>query len=164
MFCDSIALPNSYLISKGNREMTVIIGREGGMRSTMAMVEQLAGKAPPVLILGETGTGKEMIADAVQKVSPLRDGPYVKINCGAIPETLLDSELFRYQKGAFTGAVSNRAGKFEQAEGGTLFLDEIGELSPQAQVRLLRVLQEGVIDRVGGTSPISLNVRIIAAS
>lgn len=143
---------------------TVIIGREGGMRSTMAMVEQLAGKETPVLILGETGTGKEMIADAVHKVSPRRQGPYVKVNCGAIPETLLDSELFGYQKGAFTGAVSNRAGKFEQAEGGTLFLDEVGELSPQAQVRLLRVLQEGIIDRVGGTSSIAVNVRIIAAT
>ncbi len=143
---------------------TVIIGREGGMRSTMEMVEQLAGKETPVLILGETGTGKEMIADAVQKVSPRRDGPYVKVNCGAIPETLLDSELFGYQKGAFTGAVSNRAGKFEQAEGGTLFLDEVGELTPQAQVRLLRVLQEGTIDRVGGTRPLPINVRIIAAT
>ena len=143
---------------------TVIIGREGGLRETMKLVEQLAGKEIPVLILGETGTGKEVIADAVQKVSPRRNKPYIKVNCGAIPESLMDSELFGYEKGAFTGALTTRSGKFEQADGGTLFLDEVGELSPQAQVRLLRVLQEHVVERVGGSRSIPVDVRIIAAT
>ncbi|WP_228721410.1 sigma-54 interaction domain-containing protein [Desulfosediminicola ganghwensis] len=143
---------------------TAIIGRDGGLRDTLKMVEQLAGKEIPVLILGETGTGKEVIADAVQRVSPRRGKPYVKVNCGAIPESLMDSELFGYEKGAFTGALTTKPGKFEQADGGTLFLDEVGELSPQAQVRLLRVLQEHVVERVGGSKSIAVDVRIIAAT
>ncbi|SEA71423.1 Transcriptional regulator containing GAF, AAA-type ATPase, and DNA-binding Fis domains [Desulfuromusa kysingii] len=141
-----------------------IIGRHSGLRKTMEMVEQLAGKEAPTLILGETGTGKELIADAVQRISPRTDKPYVKINCGAIPETLIDSELFGHQKGAFTGALTTKIGRFEQADGGTLFLDEVGELPPKAQVRLLRVLQNETIERVGGEKPIKVDVRIIAAT
>lgn len=141
-----------------------IIGAHGGLHATMETVEQLAGKETPVLILGETGTGKELIADTVQRISPRANGPYVKVNCGAIPETLIDSELFGYQKGAFTGALSNKAGRFEQADGGTLFLDEIGELPLQAQVRLLRVLQNSTVERVGGDKSIPVDVRIIAAT
>ncbi|NDV18408.1 AAA domain-containing protein [Pseudodesulfovibrio sp. JC047] len=143
---------------------TSIIGKDGGLRHTMQMVEQLTGSDAPVLIMGETGTGKELIADAVQRVSAQRDGPYLKMNCGAIPESLIDSELFGYQKGAFTGALTDKPGKFEQASGGTLFLDEIGELSPSSQVRLLRVLQDKVVERVGGIRSIRIDVRIIAAT
>ena len=143
---------------------TAIIGKDGGLSHTMKMVEQLAGSDAPVLITGETGTGKELMADAVQRISAKKNGPYLKINCGAIPESLIDSELFGYQKGAFTGALTDRAGKFEQASGGTLFLDEIGELSPSSQVRLLRVLQDNVVERVGGNRSTRVDVRIIAAT
>lgn len=141
-----------------------IIGKDGGLLQTIKMIKQLEGSNAPVLITGETGTGKEVIANAVQAVSAKKDGPFVKINCGAIPDTLIDSELFGYQKGAFTGATADRPGKFEQASGGTLFLDEIGDLAPQSQVRLLRVLQDQVVQRVGGTRSIKVDVRIIAAT
>ncbi len=143
---------------------TGIVGAKHGLRKTMEVVDQLAGRDTPVLILGETGTGKELIADAVQRISSRSQAAYIKVNCGAIPDTLVDSELFGYRKGAFTGATSSRAGKFEQADGGTLFLDEIGELPPPAQVRLLRVLQDGAVQRLGGGQPIPVNVRIIAAT
>jgi len=118
----------------------------------------------PALILGETGSGKELIADAIQAISPRKDQPFVKVNCGAIPDTLVDSELFGYEKGAFTGATTSRPGRFEQANGGTLFLDEIGELPLQAQVRLLRVLQNNVVERIGSTQSIKVDVRVIAAT
>ena len=143
---------------------SAIVGAKGGLRETMEMVGQLAGKEIPVLILGETGTGKELIADTVQRISPRSDAPYVKVNCGAIPDSLVDSELFGYEKGAFTGADTSRPGRFEQADGGTLFLDEVGELPPQAQVRLLRVLQNGIVDRVGSSKSIPVDVRVIAAT
>lgn len=141
-----------------------IIGDKGGLHKTMDVVRQLEGRDIPVLILGETGTGKELIADAVQKISPRKEKPFIKVNCGAIPDNLIDSELFGYEKGAFTGAVNSRPGRFEQADGGTLFLDEVGELPPQAQVRLLRVLQNNVVERIGGKASISVDVRIIAAT
>lgn len=141
-----------------------IIGGQSGLHKTMEIINQLAGKEAPALIQGETGTGKEVVADAIQRISPRADKPYVKINCGAIPETLIDSELFGHQKGAFTGALTTKMGRFEQADGGTLFLDEVGELPPQAQVRLLRVLQNGTFERVGGEKPIKVDVRIIAAT
>lgn len=143
---------------------TPIIGVKGGLHSTMNMVRQLEGRETPALILGETGTGKELIADAIQKISPRKTAPFIKVNCGAIPESLIDSELFGYEKGAFTGATQGRPGRFEQADGGTLFLDEVGELPPQAQVRFLRVLQNGIVERLGGKRSISVNVRIIAAT
>ncbi len=141
-----------------------IIGDRGGLRNTMNVVEQLRDKETPVLILGETGTGKELIADAIQKISPRADQPFVKVNCGAIPDSLIDSELFGYEKGAFTGANKSHPGRFEQAHGGTLFLDEVGELPAHAQVRLLRVLQNNVVERIGGKQSIPVNVRIIAAT
>jgi transcriptional regulator with GAF, ATPase, and Fis domain len=141
-----------------------IVGGLDGLRGTMEVVHRLEGKDVPVFILGETGTGKELIADEVQRISLRRDAPFVKVNCGAIPEGLMDSELFGYEKGAFTGATRSRAGRFEQADGGTLFLDEVGELPLKAQVRLLRVLQNGVVERLGGKKAISVNVRIIAAT
>ncbi|MFW2366321.1 MAG: sigma 54-interacting transcriptional regulator [Desulforhopalus sp.] len=143
---------------------SALIGTRGGLHGTMETVAQLAGKETPVLIMGETGTGKELIADAVQRISARAGKPYIKVNCGAIPDTLMDSELFGYEKGAFTGAQTNKMGRFEQADGGTLFLDEVGELPPPAQVRLLRVLQNSIVERVGGNKSIPINVRIIAAT
>ncbi|MBU0971157.1 MAG: sigma-54 dependent transcriptional regulator [Proteobacteria bacterium] len=141
-----------------------IIGEQNGLKKVMDLVYQLRGSDVPALILGETGTGKELIADAIQEISLRKSKPFVKVNCGAIPDTLIDSELFGVEKGAYTGATSPRSGKFEQAQGGTLFLDEIGELPLQAQVRLLRVLQNNVIQRVGSTKSIDIDIRIIAAT
>jgi len=115
-------------------------------------------------LLGETGTGKEVFANAIHYSSPRKNGPFIKVNCGAIPETLLDSELFGHEKGAFTGAVSQKRGRFERANKGTIFLDEIGELPAPAQVRLLRVLQTKEIERVGGATSIPVDVRIISAT
>jgi transcriptional regulator with GAF, ATPase, and Fis domain len=141
-----------------------IIGAEYGLKETMEMVRQVAPLDSPVLLLGETGVGKEVIANAIHATSLRKDGPLVAVNCGAIPENLLDSELFGHERGAFTGAIAQKRGHFERADGGTIFLDEIGELPLQAQVRLLRVLQNKQIERVGGTKTISVDVRIIAAT
>jgi transcriptional regulator with GAF, ATPase, and Fis domain len=141
-----------------------IIGADFGLKGVMEMVRQVSPLNSPVLLLGETGTGKELIAVAIHNWSPRRDGPFIKVNCGAIPPTLMDSELFGHEKGAFTGANSLKRGRFERADGGTIFLDEIGELSLEAQVRLLRVLQEREIERVGGTRPIQTDLRVIAAT
>jgi hydrogenase-4 transcriptional activator len=117
-----------------------------------------------VLLLGETGTGKEVIARAIHTRSPRHDGPFIRVNCGAIPSELIDSQLFGHERGSFTGAAETHKGWFERADGGTLFLDEIGELPPAAQVRLLRVLQDGYIERVGGKHPIHVDVRVVAAT
>ncbi len=141
-----------------------IIGKKFGLKHVMEMVRQVAPLDNPILLLGETGTGKEVIANAIHSASPRKNEPFIKVNCGAIPANLIESELFGHEKGAFTGAVGQRRGRFEQANKGSIFLDEIGELSLQAQVSLLRVIQQKEIDRVGGTSPIRLNIRIIAAT
>lgn len=141
-----------------------LIGTSGGLRKVMETVRKLSGTDAPVLILGETGTGKELVANAIQARSQRVGKPFIKVNCGAIPETLMDSTLFGHEKGAFTGAHCAVAGKFELANGGTLFLDELGELSLQAQVRLLRTLQNHVVERVGSTTSIPVDVRIIAAT
>ncbi len=141
-----------------------VIGADLGLKNVMEMVRQVAPLESPVLLLGQTGTGKEVIASAIHNSSLRKDGPFIRVNCGAIPATLLDSELFGYEKGAFTGAVAQKRGRIERAHGGTLFLDEIGELTPEAQIRLLRVLQEKEIDRVGSTQTIRVNIRIIAAT
>jgi hydrogenase-4 transcriptional activator len=142
----------------------VIIGERTGLAPTMQLVNCVAATDVPVLILGESGAGKEVVAKALHKRSLRAEGPLVKVNCGAIPPDLVDSELFGHERGSFTGAVATRKGWFERADGGTLFLDEVGELPPAAQVRLLRVLQDGIFERVGGQRALSANVRIVAAT
>ena len=141
-----------------------LVGGGSGLKDIMEMINQLAEVETPVLITGETGTGKEVIADAIQRMSPRHAASFIKVNCGAIPESLVDSELFGYVKGAFTGATTHRAGRFEQANGGTLFLDEVGELPLQIQVRLLRVLHNHVVERLGSNVSIPVDVRLIAAT
>jgi transcriptional regulator with GAF, ATPase, and Fis domain len=141
-----------------------VVGASRGLGRVMDRVRKVAPLESPVLLLGETGTGKEVIANAIHNLSLRKNGPFIRVNCGAIPASLLDSELFGYEKGAFTGAVSRKRGRIERAQGGTLFLDEIGELPAEAQIRLLRVLQEKEIDRVGGTETIGVNIRVIAAT
>src|SRR5579864_9108168 len=139
-------------------------GTSSAIREVISLIRQVAEHDSTVLILGESGTGKEVAAHAIHDLSPRRQRPFVPVNCGAIPADLLESELFGHEKGAFTGAVAARRGRFEIAEGGTLFLDEIGDMSPTMQVKLLRVLQERVFERVGNHVPIRCNVRIIAAT
>ena len=139
-------------------------GTSPAIRDVIGLIRQVADHDSTVLILGESGTGKEVAARAVHDLSPRRQRPFVAVNCGAIPAELLESELFGHEKGAFTGAVAARKGRFEIAEGGTLFLDEIGDMSPTMQVKLLRVLQERVFERVGNHVPMRCNVRIIAAT
>ena len=128
------------------------------------MISQVAQSSATVLIQGESGTGKEVVAEAIHHSSPRAQAPFVKVSCAALPETLLEAELFGYEKGAFTGAHQRKEGRFEKAHGGTLFLDEIGEISPAVQVKLLRVLQEGEFERLGSTQSIRCDVRILAAS
>jgi two-component system, NtrC family, response regulator HydG len=134
------------------------------MRNIVRMVEQVAPSTATVLITGDSGTGKEVIADAIHAASPRRLKPLIKVSCAALPDTLLESELFGYEKGAFTGANARKEGRFELANGGTLFLDEIGEVSPAIQVKLLRVLQDGKFERLGGTRTIDADVRILTAT
>ena len=154
------------LLSRLKRKEIVeeIVGADGTLYDVMQKVDQVAPTNAPVLILGETGTGKEVIARAIHARSARKDGPIVRVNCGAIPSELVDSELFGHEKGSFTGAVNERRGWFERADGGTLFLDEIGELPLAAQVRLLRVLQDGTYERVGGQQTRTADVRIVAAT
>ena len=143
---------------------TGIVARSPGMRRVLAMVDRISASEVPVLIRGETGTGKELIARRVHQMSTRRDGPFVPINCGALPREIADGELFGVERGAFTGADRSRPGLFEAADSGTIFLDEIGEMDPALQVRLLRVLQEGELYRVGSTRATRVNVRIVAAT
>jgi len=162
---DILADDNRYLFDElRSASGDEIVGADFGLKAVMKMVQQVAPLDSPVLLLGETGTGKEVIANAIHYSSLRKDGPFIKVNCGAIPETLLDSELFGHEKGAFTGAVSQKRGRFERADKGTIFLDEIAELPAQAQVRLLRVLQEKEIERVGGTKSIRVDIRVISAT
>lgn len=141
-----------------------LIGGSDRMQEVYALLEKLANVPSTVLITGESGTGKELIADALHYQGARRQGPLVKVNCAALTENLLESELFGHVKGAFTGAIRDKAGRFEMAHGGTIFLDEIGDISPAMQVRLLRVLQERKVERVGGTRPIDVDVRVVAAT
>jgi sigma-54 dependent transcriptional regulator, flagellar regulatory protein len=146
------------------RDICMPTGASLAVRDVSRLIRQVAAHDSSVLILGESGTGKELAARAVHDASPRRQRPFIAINCGAIPAELLESELFGHEKGAFTGAIAARKGRFEIAEGGTLFLDEIGDMSTSMQVKLLRVLQERVFERVGAHTPIRCNVRIIAAT
>lgn len=141
-----------------------VIGAEVGLKDVMSLVHQVAPTDSPVLLLGPTGVGKELLASTIHNMSSRFSGPFIDVNCGAIPNSLMDSELFGHEKGSFTGAESLKRGRFERAQGGTIFLDEIGELTPEAQIRLLRVLQEKTICRVGGTETINLDIRVIAAT
>ncbi|NPB09826.1 MAG: sigma-54-dependent Fis family transcriptional regulator [Thermodesulfobacteria bacterium] len=141
-----------------------IIGKSQPMRQVFSLIEKVADTDSTILILGESGTGKELVARAIHQASHRRDGPFIPVNCGAIPEELLESELFGHEKGAFTGAIKTRVGRFELAHGGTIFLDEVSEMSPKLQVKLLRVLQERTFERVGGTRPIQVDIRVIAAT
>lgn len=141
-----------------------LVGKSEQIQGVRRLVEQVAPTDATVLILGESGTGKEVVARNVHFLSERREGPFIPVNCGAIPGELLESELFGHEKGAFTGAISARKGRFELAEGGTLFLDEIGDMPLQMQVKLLRVLQERMFERVGGNRPMQCDVRIIAAT
>ena len=142
----------------------MVVGHTATMRRVFDQIRRVAKWNSTVLILGESGTGKELIASAIHYNSPRSHRALVRLNCAALPETLLESELFGHEKGAFTGAVKQRKGRFEQADGGTLFLDEIGEISPMFQAKLLRVLQEGEFERVGGNQTVRVNVRIVAAT
>ncbi len=141
-----------------------VVGDETGLKGVMQRVSLVAPSDAPVLILGETGSGKEVVARAVHQRSARAAGPFLRVNCGAIPTELIDSELFGHERGSFTGAVATRKGWFERADGGTLLLDEVAELQPAAQVRLLRVLQDGTFERVGGQTPLHVSVRVIAAT
>jgi two-component system nitrogen regulation response regulator NtrX len=141
-----------------------IVGRSYAIRSVIDKIEKVAATPARVLITGENGTGKELVARAVHSQSTRKDGPFIEVNCAAIPGELIESELFGHMKGSFTGAVADRPGKFEQADGGTLFLDEVGDMSLGAQAKVLRVLQDGVVTRVGGSKPVSVDVRVLAAT
>ncbi|HBE73598.1 MAG TPA: sigma-54-dependent Fis family transcriptional regulator [candidate division Zixibacteria bacterium] len=141
-----------------------LVGQSPPFRKALAMVEKVLDSEVPVLVQGESGTGKELVAKAIHYNGPRRDKKFVAQYCGALPETLLESELFGYKKGAFTGAMSSKPGLFETAEGGTFFLDEIGDIAPSIQAKLLRVLQDGEMRRIGETSPIRVNVRVISAT
>lgn len=162
----AIAADKDALLSRLQRQdiSPSIVGSEAGLRPVMEQVERVSHTDAPVLILGETGTGKEVIARTIHQKSRRASGPMFRVNCGAIPTELVDSELFGHERGAFTGAVAGRKGWFERADGGTLFLDEVAELPPAAQVRLLRVLQDGAMERVGGQRTFTVDVRIVAAT
>ena len=155
----------SLLKRLGRKKLTdTVVGENSGLQHVVERVALVARNDAPVLILGETGTGKELIARMIHTQSPRANGPFLRVNCGAIPAELIDSQLFGHERGAFTGAVEARQGWFERADGGTLLLDEIGELPLAAQVRLLRILQDGWMERVGGHEPVHVNVRIVAAT
>jgi len=141
-----------------------MVGRSAKMRELREMIHQVSGSDATILITGESGTGKELVANLIKATSPRDDKPFLKINCNAINDSILEADLFGYEKGAFTGATARKIGKFEVVDGGTIFLDEIGDISPRMQVSLLRVLQNGEILRVGGTEPVRVDVRVISAT
>jgi two-component system nitrogen regulation response regulator NtrX len=141
-----------------------MVGSSPALKTVRELIAKVGPTAARVLITGENGTGKELVARALHEASPRRSRAFVEVNCAAIPSELIESELFGHMKGSFTGAVADHAGKFEQADGGTLFLDEVGDMSLSAQAKLLRVLQEGVVTRIGGAKPIQVDVRVLAAT
>jgi len=150
--------------SQSSGSMGGIVGRSEELRRVLETAGQVAPSEATILIMGESGTGKEVLAQAIHEMSGRKGGPLIRVNCAAIPETLFESELFGYEKGAFTGAADRKPGRFELADGGTLFLDEVAEMSMASQVKLLRVLQEAQFERVGGTSTVSVDIRLIAAT
>jgi len=155
---------NKQLRARLSGAASPIVGQSPALRATLDVIRQAAPSSATVLLLGESGTGKELFARALHEHSLRAQAPFVPINCAAIPETILESELFGYEKGAFTGAAQRKEGRIERAQAGTLFLDEVGELSPAVQVKLLRFLQEGEIERLGGTAPIKVDCRVVAAT
>jgi two-component system, NtrC family, nitrogen regulation response regulator NtrX len=164
------ALAHAVLVGENARlrqaaeDRYAMVGESPALQVVRELIDKVGPTAARVLITGENGTGKELVARAIHAVSPRRDRPMVEVNCAAIPSELIESELFGHMKGSFTGAFADRAGKFEQADGGTLFLDEVGDMSLSAQAKLLRVLQEGVVTRIGGAKPIQVDVRVLAAT
>ncbi len=161
---ERLAETNEVLRGRRDGPPEGIIAESSSMKRILQMVDKVAGSNTNVHIYGESGTGKEVIASAIHERSDRAGGPLIKVNCGAIPETLIESELFGHERGAFTGAIKKKLGRFELADGGTIFLDEIGELPPAMQVKLLRVLQEKEIDRVGGERPTKVDVRVVSAT
>jgi two-component system, NtrC family, nitrogen regulation response regulator NtrX len=164
------ALAHAELLDENTRlkEATesrfAMVGDSPALQTVRDLIAKVGPTSARVLITGDNGTGKELVARALHEASPRRDRPFVEVNCAAIPSELIESELFGHMKGSFTGAFADRAGKFEQADGGTLFLDEVGDMSLSAQSKLLRVLQEGVVNRIGGSKPIQVDVRVLAAT
>jgi two-component system nitrogen regulation response regulator NtrX len=164
------ALAHAELVGENARLREVtesryqMVGRSAALDHVRELIAKVGPTAARVLITGENGTGKELVARGLHEASPRRDQAFVEVNCAAIPSELIESELFGHMKGSFTGAFADRAGKFEQADGGTLFLDEVGDMSLSAQAKLLRVLQEGVVTRIGGSKSIEVDVRVLAAT
>src|SRR5215213_546767 len=161
---DAVATARRLIGRRRLQERTGIIGESAPIQEVLVKIEQLAPVSSTVLIQGESGTGKELVAKALHDLSPRRGKPFIAVNCAALPDTLLESELFGHEKGAFTGAAERRLGRFELADTGTIFLDEIGEISASTQVKLLRVLESRTFFRVGGTQPIKVDVRVVAAT
>ena len=157
---------NEYLAEevKLSRNFGTMVGQSAAFRHVLDLIRAVAPTSTTVLLLGETGTGKELLARAVHDGSPRHNKPFIRVNCAALPGGLVESELFGHERGAFTGASSQRPGRFELANGGTLFLDEIGEMPLEAQAKLLRVLQDGMVDRIGSTASVPVDVRIVAAT
>ena len=155
---------NAYLRAEQGGRFVEIIGSSDKINAVLRSVEKVAAADTTVFIAGESGTGKELVARAIHRLSKRASGPFVKVNCGALTETLLESELFGHEKGAFTGAIKQKLGRFELADGGTLFLDEVGDVPPAMQVKLLRALQEQEFERVGGENPIKVDVRVLSAT
>src|SRR5256885_1058257 len=159
-----VLVSKSVRLKQEVRAQYEIVGSSKPIRQVIGLIEKVAPTPARVLITGENGTGKELVARAIHALSPRAAGPFVEVNCAAIPTELIESELFGHMKGSFTGAFADRAGKFELADGGTLFLDEVGDMSLSAQAKVLRALQEGVISRVGSGKPLPVDVRVIAAT
>ncbi|MDR2875273.1 MAG: sigma-54 dependent transcriptional regulator [Methylobacillus sp.] len=159
-----LKIENRFLRDEAERDVDNMIGDSPAMRKVYEAIRQVAPEKATALIVGETGTGKELVAHAIHKLSPRNDAMFVAVNCAAIPADMLESELFGHERGAFTGAIKERIGKFELADGGTLFLDEVTEMPVALQAKLLRALQEGVIERLGGHRPINVNIRVVAAT
>src|ERR1700733_15350018 len=168
-----VTLENAMKLSRlqaENRELRdrlgkhELLGVSPAMQRLITQIDRVAASETRVCILGETGTGKELVARAIHERSPRRESAFVTLNCAAVPAELIESELFGHEKGAFTGAAAKHLGKFEQADGGTLFLDEIGDMPVAMQAKLLRVLEEGEVERVGGDKPIQVNVRVVVAT